>query len=60
MSSEKEETTLGNDVAKMMVFCALTLGVVTYTFNLFKPYMSCVAVQVPIEPVLTPRDRAPS
>jgi len=56
MNSEKENETFGQKVTLSLLFCVLTLGVVTYTFNLFKPYMSCVVVQAPNEPFQAPID----
>ena len=56
MSSEKDNETFGQKVTLMLLFCVLCLGVVTYTFNLFEPYMSCVAVQAPAEPSQVPLD----
>jgi len=52
MSSEKEETNFGHDVAKMMIFCVLTLGVVKFTFGLFEPHFvsACVVDPAPVDP----------
>jgi len=60
MSSEKDNETFGQKVTLMLLCFVLAIGGMKFTFNLFKPYMSCVAVQAPVEPVLTPQDRGPS
>ena len=56
MSSEKDNETFGQKVTLYLLFCVLCLGVVTYTFNLFKPYMSCVAPQAPVDHAQIPID----
>ncbi len=56
MSSEKEEINFGHEVAKMMIFCALALCVVKFTFSLFEPYMSCVNFQAPVDHAQIPID----
>jgi len=55
--SEKEDETFGQRVTMVILVFTLSICAVTYTFNLFKPYISCVAVevqddlsQIPIDP----------
>ncbi len=58
--SEKEDETFGQKITIKILVFAMSICFVTYTFNLFKPYISCVAVEVQGGPVLTQQDRAPS
>jgi hypothetical protein len=57
---EKDNEPFGQRVTMVILVFTLSICAVTYTFNLFKPYMSCVAVQAQGEPVLTQQDRGPS
>jgi len=52
MSSEKDNETFGQKVTLMILCAVLSLWVMTYTFNLFKPYLvvACVVDPAPVDP----------